>query len=114
MNQIFTKPHPEINEIKRKKVRRPWLAKKVREWKWWLERIVKAYSLVLAFWRAKDLELLLQGFEQKRNNLQYASEKEQYLEMKGFCEGIKYCVKGNWIEEKDRSFLTLWRDNRLS
>jgi hypothetical protein len=113
MNQIYLKPHPEINQVKRRKVKSQWLQKKRLQWEWWLARMVKGYSLTVAFWGARRIEKLLQNFEQEKSNLNYAHEWEKFHYMKGFCDGLKYCIDGKWHEDQDRTFLAFWRDTRL-
>lgn len=110
MNQIARKNDPTVNQVRKTGDKRSWIDRLILQWKHFRMRSLKATNLAIAFWRAREIEQLLQQFEQKRNDLEYGREVEQFIYTKGFCEGIKYCMDGKWHEETDRTFIAHWRD----
>lgn len=58
------------------------------------------WRLLRAFLNRDRIKRDMQGFEQMRNNLLESKDERGFLEMKGFCEGIEYCIKGKWHDSR--------------
>ena len=71
------------------------------ELKWLAARWILAKRFYVSFLNAKNIEKNLKNYRQKMNDFKSVgdSKKQEYLEMKGFCEGIEYCIYGKWFDE---------------
>jgi hypothetical protein len=69
----------------------PWL------WvKWTLKRQALAKGLAVSELRAREIEKKIQVMYRKRDEAMYRNDQEESKYMRGFCDGIEYCLKGAW------------------
>jgi hypothetical protein len=75
-----------------------WLTAPWASFKFAVQRMHLFYLGMYVLSNARKIEARVQEFEQKRNDYENARDKENLIYWKGFCAGIHYCLKGEWMK----------------
>lgn len=70
------------------------------ELRWATDRIITYLRFLEAARDARVLELKWQKMQQEANDLAQQGNTLEAVEMRGFIEGIKYCISREWKNEK--------------
>lgn len=72
-----------------------------RHLKWLVSRLVLRMNFYHVIKHARQIELHLQAVRQRRDNLNNDHTYQTYLEAKGFCDGVEWCLNRGWEKENE-------------